>query len=182
MVLAAGPQSASLGAADHEHSFVASMYASQSTSLVKHLSRRLKSVDEAFEVAQEAWLRLMNHDAPEGLDNARAFLFQTANNLVVDRARHAAVEQRYLDAQTTHALHTVGPTADEQYQAREDLETMMRALDTLPANTRDAFLLHRVAGLPYLEIARILNVSASMVEKHIIRALKALRGAIGSTG
>ena len=161
-----------------KHAFVASMYESQATSLVKHLYRKLHDADEALEVAHEAWLRLMNHRAPEGLENARAFLFQTANNLVIDRARHAAVEQRYLAAQAGAELSKVGPTAERQYLAREELNTLVAALDELPPATREAFMLHRFSGLSYLAIADALGVSSSMVEKHVIRALKALRAAV----
>ena len=160
------------------HAFVASMYERQATSLVKHLYRKLHDADEALEVAHEAWMRLMNHRAPEGLENAQAFLFQTANNLVIDRARHAAVEQRYLATQANADFSEPGPTAERQYLAREDLTLLIAALDELPPATRQAFMLHRFNGLSYHAIAEALGVSNSMVEKHVIRALKALRKAL----
>lgn len=150
----------------------------QATSLVKFLTSRFRDAEEALEVAQEAWIRLMRHDDPEGLENARAFLFQTANNLAIDRVRRAAVEARFVVAETAAMATDAAPSAERAYQSNEELQRIVEALGRLPETTREAFVMHRFRGLPYQEIAEFLGVSTSMVEKHIIRALKQLRAAI----
>ncbi|MEM1435685.1 MAG: sigma-70 family RNA polymerase sigma factor [Pseudomonadota bacterium] len=154
------------------------MYATQATSLVNFLAARFRNSEEALEVAQEAWIRLMRHNNPEGLENARAFLFQTANNLAIDRARRAAVEERFALAEAAATASDAAPSAEHTCAADEELRRLIDALGELPDATREAFVLHRFRGLPYQEIAAALGVSASMVEKHIIRALKQLRGAL----
>ena len=64
--------------------FVGQLFEEQSTPLLRYLAARFGNVDEAREVAQEAWLRMFRLDTPEQLDNPKAFLFQTASNLAID--------------------------------------------------------------------------------------------------
>jgi RNA polymerase sigma-70 factor (ECF subfamily) len=54
------------------------------------------------------------------------------------------------------------------------LERIMQALDALPEPTRTIFRLNRFEGMPQREIAGIYNVSTTIIERHIRRALKAL--------
>ena len=161
-----------------DHQFVADMYVTQATSLVNFLAARFRDSEAALEVAQEAWIRLMRHDNPEGLENARAFLFQTANNLAIDRVRRNAVEERFELAEAAATASDAAPSAEHACASRQELQRILDALGELPEATREAFVLHRFRGLPYQEIAASLGVSASMVEKHIIRALKQLRTAL----
>ena len=63
-----------------KNQFISELFEEQAIPLIKYLTAKFKNVDEAREVAQEAWLRLYSLDHPEKLENARAFLFQTASN------------------------------------------------------------------------------------------------------
>ncbi|MCD9008078.1 RNA polymerase sigma factor [Luteimonas sp. XNQY3] len=54
-----------------------------------------------------------------------------------------------------------------------------QTLDALPSKCRKAFVLHRVDGLTYPEIAAAMGISVKMVEKHIGRALARCRAALG---
>ncbi|MEM6708772.1 MAG: RNA polymerase sigma factor [Pseudomonadota bacterium] len=162
--------------ADPSHSLLHSIYVEQSTSLVRYLTRRVADREEALDIAQEAWIRLLGHDAIERLNNPRAYLYQTANNLAIDRARRRDVERRYASSEAAGSGDfDAGPTAEQGHGAAQKLAAVYSTLEQLPSQTRDAFLLHRVRQLPYAAIAEALGVSSSMVEKHIIRALKELR-------
>ena len=55
------------------------------------------------------------------------------------------------------------------------LDLLQRALAELPAACRDCFLLRKLEGLSHPEIAERLGVSRSMVEKHIVNAMKHCR-------
>ncbi len=153
--------------------FVSALYDSQSTPLVRYLAARFGSVDEAQEVAQEAWLRMYRLEAPEALENPKAFLFQTASNLAIDRVRHNQVVQRYTEA--GHAEPEAAVDVETTVSARQRLDIVEAALKELPPKCRQAFTMHRTAGLSYPDIARALGVSTSMVEKYIIQALKHFR-------
>jgi RNA polymerase sigma-70 factor (ECF subfamily) len=62
------------------------------------------------------------------------------------------------------------PFHPEVLAARERLEKVMAALDSLGPRTREIFLLHRLDGLKYREIAARLDITVSAVEKHIAKA------------
>ncbi len=148
--------------------------------LLRFLIERLGSPEDADDVAQEAYLRLLGVERLEKIRNLRAYLFATAANLLVDRTRVAArnrpreAEFRQQAKQAAAASGSVGSPEDEILLG-ERLKELEAALDELPSDCRRAFLLHRVGGRSYAQIAQELGVSPSMVEKHMIRALDHFR-------
>lgn len=56
-----------------------------------------------------------------------------------------------------------------------DLDRIQSVVARMPADVRRAFLLHRGKGMSYTQIATELGVSADLVERYIIDALKRLR-------
>lgn len=158
--------------------FVSDLYVQQSTPLVKYLTARFRNPEEAKEIAQEAWLRFFRLPAPESLKSPKAFLFQTASNLAIDRARRAALEQRYFDQESAEQQHDASTTVEQAIQGREELDLIDIALTELPLKCRQAFVMHRVSGLSYNDIADALSVSTSMIEKYIIQALKHFRNTL----
>ena len=54
---------------------------------------------------------------------------------------------------------------------REELARVRRAVDELPPRCREVFLLHKVAGLSYKEIALQLGISKNTVMVHMVKAL-----------
>lgn len=143
--------------------------------MLKFLVSRFRDTEDAAEIAQETWLRIHRLDNPEALKNPRAFLFQTASNIAIDRSRHAAVAKKYLEQSISLNYREDRPTVENGVAAAEALQLIKISLGSLPHKCRDAFLLHRGRDMSYPEIAVQLGVSTSMVEKYIIRALKHLR-------
>ncbi|HEX5667982.1 MAG TPA: RNA polymerase sigma factor [Chitinophagaceae bacterium] len=62
-----------------------------------------------------------------------------------------------------------------QLDNRERSATLFKAIAKLPENQRVAFTLHKVEGIPYLEISEIMQLSISAVESLIHRAKSNLR-------
>jgi RNA polymerase sigma factor (sigma-70 family) len=67
------------------------------------------------------------------------------------------------------------PTPEQVLDVSQRLQRVEQTLAQLKPNTREAFELHRVHGNSYAEIALQMGVSVSMVEKHIMAAIAALR-------
>ena len=63
---------------------------------------------------------------------------------------------------------------DEVLAARARLERVKVALGTLSPRTRAVFLMHRIDGMKYREIAAQLGITMSAVEKHVARAVVTL--------
>ncbi|WP_242112937.1 RNA polymerase sigma factor [Luteimonas aquatica] len=150
---------------------IAALFHEHNQSLLLFLTARLQSAQEAKEVAQEAYVRLLQLDQPAVHSFLRSSLFRIASNLAVDRLRRRSVEARA--AQEGGVFGELDETrAPERIQiAREELALVVRCLEELPRETRRAFLLHRVEGRSTADIAGELGVSERMVRYHIERTL-----------
>jgi RNA polymerase sigma-70 factor (ECF subfamily) len=155
------------------------LISSQRNALVRFLSRKLGSIDDAQEIAQDAFLRLHRLEHADDLDNARAYLFQVASNMAIDQLRRRKLHARYLEDEGARQLEETGPrdpgTPEELVAARQQLGLIYRAIEDLPLRCRQALMLHRVRGLSYTEIACEMGVSVSSVEKYILEALRHCR-------
>ena len=67
---------------------VSKLFRDHNRMLVGYLTSRLRSEQEAKEVAQEAYVRLLQLQDPGTPSLLRAYLFKTATNLAIDRLRH----------------------------------------------------------------------------------------------
>ncbi len=67
------------------------------------------------------------------------------------------------------------PSPEQHASGREALARMQAAIGQLPARCREVYLLHRIEGMTYPEIAHRSGISSKAVEKHISRALRLLR-------
>jgi RNA polymerase sigma factor (sigma-70 family) len=141
-------------------------------------SYRLNSAD-AEDLTQDVFVRLAGPDSQTNLLKPEAFVFTLARNLVRDRARRlhtkAAAKSVTMD---DIDLTCERPTPDRSLELEQSLALVDEALASLRPHTREAFLLHRVYGESYAEIAARMNVSVSMIEKHIMSAMVALQGLI----
>jgi RNA polymerase sigma-70 factor (ECF subfamily) len=66
------------------------------------------------------------------------------------------------------------PLQDEVLISRHRLERLLAGMEQLTPRTREVFLMHRLDGLRYREIAEELGISQSAVEKHMSRAIEIL--------
>lgn len=174
--------------ASDKDQFIAALVAEHGRSLEKYLARKLENPEDAAELAQEAFIRLHRLEQPQDLDNARAFLFQVATNLAVDQLRRRQLHFRFLRSEKRLAeqgeppdINAAGASPEQILGAQQRIATIHRALDELPFNVKQAFLLHRQNGLSYSAIAEQMNVSVSSVEKYILQALRHCRQRLADT-
>jgi RNA polymerase sigma-70 factor (ECF subfamily) len=145
--------------------------------LTSYFLRRVRRRDEAEDLTQEVFLRMVRSlqrtdgDGGERIDNPEAFLFRTAVNLLRDRARRARTFAEHL-AEAAHRDENIEVRSPERVlQGRQSLRSALTALEELDARTRDVFILHRLEGLKHAEIATLYGVSSSSIEKYMIKAL-----------
>ena len=133
--------------------------------------------DDVQDVAQESIARLLRYRDQEPPEAWTALLYRIAINVVRDRARrdrHAPLGEA--SAVESDAIAT--DASPEQHAS--DLEALARVRDAilrLPPRCRAVYLMHRVEGQSYPEIARRCGISTKAVEKHMSRALRELRDA-----
>lgn len=139
---------------------------------------------------QDLWIKLL---LPAGapIANPRAYLFRAANNLVLDnrRAHHRAMrrDRSWIDAvgSQSAALEDRADNAepaDEAIAARQEAEILRRAIAALPSGAQRALTLYRFENRSQGEIAAIMGISRSGVEKHMALAMKHLRNALSDCG
>jgi RNA polymerase sigma-70 factor (ECF subfamily) len=142
--------------------------------LVRYLTARLQSEQEAREVAQEAYVRLLQMATPGSPEFFRAYLFKTATNLAIDRLRHRRVRYRVEQAETPEAWTSARCDEGDPAKllvARELTEQLVSFLQELPPKCRAVFRLHRLEGLSQKEVAARLGFSERMVRRYVTYAM-----------
>jgi RNA polymerase sigma-70 factor (ECF subfamily) len=147
--------------------------------LVRYCRRLTGDGDVAEDLAQEAMVRLVEHDVQGPEPALRAWLFKTATHLVRDRHRVDENRKRLLQE------NPVRPTALEDPERHldrvEDQARARGALARIPARDRE-ILLMRYEGFSYREIARAVDVAPTSVGTLLARAEKRFVGALETPG
>ena len=135
------------------------------------------------DIVQETYAILAAKATVEGIVNPKTYAFQVAYSVILQQLRHSRVvpiaamaDIGVLDAEIDD------PSPEQAMLARDELQRVQRAIEALPRQTRTAFILRRVEGLPQAEIARRMNLSEHTVEKHIARGIKSLLAQFGRGG
>jgi RNA polymerase sigma factor (sigma-70 family) len=154
---------------------VSQLFREHNRALVGYLTGRLRSVQEAKEVAQEAYVRLLQLQEPATPSLLRAYLFKTATNLAIDRLRHRRVrhqaeEQPELFEDLTATRGEMDDPA-QQLLEREQAERLLGYLQELPVKCQQVFNLHRLEGVPQREVAARLGFSERMVRRYVTYAM-----------
>ncbi|WP_418991046.1 RNA polymerase sigma factor [Alistipes sp.] len=134
----------------------------------------------AEEIVSETFFRIWRRkEDGAGVENIRAFLFVVARNLSISYLRRTRrVRISSLDELADFRIEPVEAEPDADLD-EERAEAINRAVAALPAKCKMAFLLAKVQGLKYAEIARIMNVSELTVKNEVAYALKKLRAKLG---
>ncbi len=153
--------------------------------LVAYLTNKTRNVETAREIAQETYEKVLKINNIEDISNLKAYLYQVATNLAIDRARRRNLHHGFLARERAGDgslnSHT-SPSSEQVASGRERLERLQSAVNGLPPKCRRAFLMHRLENQTYPEIAARLSVSVSMVEKYIMQALKACHASVDGPG
>lgn len=142
-------------------------YRSLFPAVFRYLHRLTGDPDLAEDLAQEAFVRLLERDLPES--EARAWIFAVATNLARDHARTRRRRNRLLEANEVRTESPARP--DEVVERAERIAAVRRALDSLSSRDRQ-MLLMREEGFSYREIAEAVGVLPGSVGTLIARALR----------
>lgn len=152
---------------------IKALFQNHNEELVRYLTSRLKSHEEAVEVAQEAYVRLLRLDDSSTIGFLRAFLFRTATNIAIDRVRRRGLAQAYVEEATPEQQvnEMFGFTPERSLAAKQSLEKVLDCVGTLPPKCRHAFIEYKFRHRSYEDIAEDMGLTSSMVRKYVLRAL-----------
>ena len=135
---------------------------------------------EAEDVAQEAYLHLLQRGTAATLEHPRPYLYRIAANLAVDLARKTKIRLRYTGEGFALDCNAAAPASPEAAAAGAmELRRLQASLCELPPLCRDAFLLNRIEELSHAEIAGRLGVSVRTIDRYMVKAWEHLRGHFG---
>jgi RNA polymerase sigma-70 factor (ECF subfamily) len=166
----AHPQNGAAGAVDHDR--VAELFAAHNRQLLRFLTCRLRSAHEAKEIAQEAYVRMLELDRPSGIGYLRAYLFKTAANLAADRLKSSKRRERIDRLEFFDETQDFAPSPEGGIAAEQELATLLQLLEELPARCRYAFVMHRFQGHSVAEIAKLMNVTTRTVQLYVERVVE----------
>ena len=139
--------------------------------ILQAVRRAVRGDNSAEDLLHSAFVRLAEYSERDSVDNPAGFLVRTAANMAVDEQRRTRVRRESsIDVAGMLQISDGQPLHPEVLAARERLQKVLAALDSLGPRTREIFLLHRLDGLKYREIAAQLGITVSAVEKHIAKA------------
>jgi RNA polymerase sigma factor (sigma-70 family) len=139
--------------------------------LIRYFGKRIREAFDVDDLVQEVFVRLMRQATLESVTQIDSYVFQTAANVIRDRARRQAARHR-----SEHDELSEGNTpADDLSPERvllgtEELARAVAALQELPDTTRRVFVLRRYEGMRHEEIAVQLGMSVSGVRFHMAKA------------
>lgn len=133
--------------------------------------------EQANDVAQEAFVKLWENCSEVPLEKAKSFVYKVANNLTLNKIAHQKVRVTF--AKNESPLQHTNENPEFILEQDEFKTKLEKAIQNLTEAQRTAFLLNRIDGKKYSEIAEILDISVKAVEKRISGALIALRTEIG---
>lgn len=111
----------------------------------------------------------------EALDT---YLLRCAGNLAIDHLRSEGSRERAAEAVLPVDAAAMAQAPEQAVEVDHDLQRIEAALRALPERTRQIFLLNRIHGCKYGEIAKAMQLSQSAVEKHMMRALEACKASV----
>ncbi|MDD3005352.1 RNA polymerase sigma factor [Flavobacterium sp.] len=150
-----------------------SFFKSTVETLRNYLYFKFGNAEQANDIAQETFIKLWENCADIPPEKAKSYIYTVANNATLNQIAHQKVVLNYAKNNTNTDKNFISPEfLIEEQEFKVKLE---KAINNLTEAQRTAFLLHRIEGKKYKEIAEMLEISVKAVEKRIHGALVALR-------
>ncbi len=153
------------------HDEITTLYQDYNETLVRYLTIRLRCRQDAVEVAQEAYIRLLRRDNLEEIDCFQSFLFRTATNISIDLQRQKLRQARNFTKSKILLGNIDEITPERALGGRQKLIELRNLLEELPPKCKEAFMLYKFNNMSHTEIADKMNLSVSSIRKYITRAL-----------
>ncbi len=143
---------------------VQSLYSDHRGWLFGWLRRKTGCSEQAADLVQDTFVRVMTARDTSSLREPRAYLTTVAKGLMINWFQRQALERAYLDALAA-LPEPLAPSPEQRLLILESLHEIDAMLNSLPARVRRVFLLSQIEGLKYDEIARRLDVSLATVKR-----------------
>lgn len=158
---------------------IADSYTSYHRSVYLYIYYRINSKEEAEDIAQDVFLRLMDYKQMLRPDTVKFFIYTISRNLVNDYLRRHYKKQHYKKQEITSYIYDHATTCtnetENQIIANDLLACEKRKLRTLPEQRRKIYIMSRFEDKSSSEISAKLDLSRRTVENHLFISRKEIR-------
>lgn len=149
---------------------VSTLFRDNNRALLNFLLTHLSNEQEAREVAQEAYVKLLQLDQPEAISFLRTYLFRIAGNLAIDRIRRHGRKER-IDRLALFEEWATEPSVEQEVLAEQEIELIKEAIGELKSKYQRAFVLHKFDERSIAEVAVEMDLTPRMVRTYIARTV-----------
>ncbi len=153
-----------------EEAVYSEIFKANSKTVFNYIYYKFGNEEKAYDAVQEAFTKLWENCAKVAPEKAKSYVYTIANNLYLNVIKAEKVKLKYANYNDVSNESPEFLLEEKQFQ-----EKLNKALASLPENQRSTFLLNRIDGKKYKEIAEMEGVSVKAVEKRMHLALKSLR-------
>ena len=141
--------------------------------LFLRVARRMTgNLETARDLVQDAYAAVLTGERWRSVENPRAFVRKAITNLALDGLRRQKVVPMVQFADTElSALADVSPDASQSLSDRESLRLVLAAIEKLPGQCRQIFIMRRIDDVPPAEIAERLGIGIGTVKSQLARGM-----------
>jgi RNA polymerase sigma-70 factor (ECF subfamily) len=143
--------------------------------LTRYIRRNWRNEADIADLRQEVYAKVYNAARERLPLQAKAFLFTTARNHLINTAKRAQIVsfEHVADLETSPVAMDL-MTPDRHLSARDELRRVREGLERLPPRCRQVVTLRKIEGLSTKEVAAQLNVGIDTVEQQMVHGMRAL--------
>lgn len=146
------------------------LYQGHHTWLYQWFKRRLNNSEDAADLAQDTFLRIMKRQEALHFEQPRAILTTVAKGILFNWYKRQEIEKAYLEA-LENRPEEYERSPEHVVEAVEALFLISELLDQFSDRERQIFLWSQLDGIPQVEIAKRLNISTRTVMRDLTKVL-----------
>jgi len=153
------------------------LFNSHAKSLRNFIYYKCGDIQQAEDIAQDAFIKLWDNCSKVVFEKAKSFLYTVARNNFLNEVAHKKIVLQ-------HQVHLPSDRTNESpeflLEEKEFMIKLKKSIAELPEKQREVFLLSRIEKKKYSEISEMLDISVKAVEKRMSQALITMREQIGN--
>ncbi len=148
--------------------------------LEKYAGYFIANPQEAEDIVQDVFVQVLeNHETIKTDSNFDSYLFTLVRNRCLNVLKKQMAEKNYIDKIQINSeeLYNISFGMDEDFLSMEKLlhEQLEKIIEEMPERCQSAFCLKWKEGKKIREIADIMGISTTMVDKHLAKGMEMVR-------
>jgi RNA polymerase sigma-70 factor (ECF subfamily) len=149
-------------------SSVLDAYQQHLPALKRFIGGIISNPSDIEDMAQEAFLKAYAAEKKKSIENPKSYLFRTSRNAAISHLREKKRKATdYIEDYDQLSVIEEGSSVEEELIANQTIGMHCEAVAKLPPRCRQIYLLRKVYGMSYKDIANTLDISVSTVESQL---------------